>query len=389
MVCGVLICLIAGLASTGLVWWTNEITLHPWRKAKDQHWTEQARLVHPVVVAARSNLWVIPAITGLVVAIIRMPSFPLWVFAGIASAAGCFAGTLPLNREIYPRITLRELIRIGVKGYLVTFLYLAGFLVILVVMPNEFNLEAGCLGLLALCLVEFWQRGLMMRLGKKIGWQVPAPERLRRIVTETAARMHVEVREILLIRVPIAQAVALPGRGIVMFTDRLLEIFPDEEIAAIAAHELAHLTEPRGARLARRVGLLAFLPWIFFNPTVHLYSLAGFLGLCLITLAVSSISRRISRRLETRADDLAVHNELNEGTYAQALTRLHEDNLIPAVMAKNRSTHPHLYDRLLAAGITPDFARPEPADEMAGHGHLFAGLLGIAGVFYVIQLVHS
>jgi hypothetical protein len=31
-----------------------------------------------------------------------------------------------------------------------------------------------------------------------------------------------------------------------------------------------------------------------------------------------------------------------------------------AVMPRKRMPHPHLYDRLVIAGITPDFPRPKP-----------------------------
>ena len=40
----------------------NWLALVPWRRAKDQHWTERARLYFPVRVAAASNLWVLPAV---------------------------------------------------------------------------------------------------------------------------------------------------------------------------------------------------------------------------------------------------------------------------------------------------------------------------------------
>jgi hypothetical protein len=74
---------------------------------------------------------------------------------------------------------------------------------------------------------------------------------------------------------------------------------------------------------------------------------------------------------------MAKTNEGDAGTYARALSGLYQDSLLPAVMAKGRSTHPHLYDRLLAAGVTPDFPRPKAAKSMAWHGTMFAMLAGI------------
>ena len=57
-------------------------------------------------------------------------------------------------------------------------------------------------------------------------------------------------------------------------------------------------------------------------------------------------------------------------------------------MAKNRASHPHLYDRLLAAGVTPDFPRPAAAASMAWHGHVLGGLLGGLFAMFAIRLMN-
>jgi hypothetical protein len=54
---------------------------------------------------------------------------------------------------------------------------------------------------------------------------------------------------------------------------------------------------------------------------------------------------------------------------------LYEENLIPAVMAQRR-THPDLYDRLIAAGVQPDYPRPQKASNMAPQALIFSILLG-------------
>jgi hypothetical protein len=64
--------------------------------------------------------------------------------------------------------------------------------------------------------------------------------------------------------------------------------------------------------------------------------------------------------METNADAVGHGNEASEGTYARALERLHEVNAVPAVLRARRVTHPHLYDRMLASGVTPSYPRPEP-----------------------------
>jgi len=68
-------------------------------------------------------------------------------------------------------------------------------------------------------------------------------------------------------------------------------------------------------------------------------------------------ARRFSRALETRADAIGQAHEMDSGAYARALACVHQDNLIPAVMAR-KTTHPDLYDRLVSIGATPEYPRP-------------------------------
>ncbi len=378
----------AFLLAAGVTSVTNWLALIPWRRNRDKHWSEQARLVHPVVMAARSNLWTIPAVLVLIVLLQWPDSSPLWLFTGIAAVPGAYAGTLPLDRELFPRIALRELLRQVVIGILFRFLIWFVFLGAIVLMPDEFNQLALTIGATVLVLWVVWLRGGVTWLGRMLGLFQPAPERLKKIVADVSARMNVPYREVLLMRFPTAQAFALPNTRQLLFTERILELLTDEEVAAICAHELAHLTESRAARYSRSIQLLAFLPWIFFNPLIYKFGVFAFYGLLLITLGVPRVFRGLSRKLESRADAMAMANEGDAGTYARALARLYEDNLLPAVTAKNRSTHPHLYDRLLAAGVTPDFPRPAASKSMAWHGHVFAGLVGLLFAFFTIRLMH-
>lgn len=377
----------AALLTAGLTFGANWLALMPWRRIQGGHWSEQARLVYPVVVAARSNLLVIPGILALAVQLLWTESSPLWLFTCIASMLGGYAGTIPMDRELFPRISLRDLLRqIGI-GILMKSLVLFVFIGAAVLMPDEFDEQSLAIGGLVICLWMVWSRGGLMWVGRKLGLFVPAPERLRKIAEETSARMNVPFREVLLIRSPMAQALAMPGTRKILFTERLLELLPDEEIASICAHELAHLTESRKARYSRSVRLLTFMPWIFFNPLMHAFGFFAFYGLLFITIGVPRIYHRFSRRMESRADEMAKANEGDAGTYARALAGLYKDSLVPAVMAKNRSTHPHLYDRLLAAGVTPDFPRPAAAKSMAWSGNVFAWLAGILfGIFVIKQM---
>jgi Zn-dependent protease with chaperone function len=378
----------AFLLAAVIVFVTNWLALIPWRQNTDKHWSEQARLAYPVVVAARSNLLIIPGIFALTVLILWPDSLPLWLLTGIVAVLGAYAGTFPLDHELFPRISSREWLRQVAIGILLRFLIWLVFLGAAVLMPDEFNQQALILSAAVVCLWAIWSTGGLIWLGRVLGLFQPAPDRLKKIVAETSVRMNVPYREVMLIRSPTAQAFALPNVRKLLFTERLLELLSDDEVAAICAHELAHLTESRAARYSRSIQVLTFLPWIFFNPLIHAFGILAFYGLVFITLGVPRVYRSISRKLEKRADEMAQASEGDAGTYARALARIYKDNLVPAVTVKAQATHPHLYDRLLAAGATPDFPRPAASKSMAWHGHFFAVLVGLLFAVFVIRLTH-
>jgi Zn-dependent protease with chaperone function len=379
----------AFLLSASVIFVANWLALIPWRRNRDKHWSEQARLVFPVVVAARSQLWVVPAILVLIVVLIWPDSSPLWVFTGLAAVLGAYLGTFPLDREVFPRISLPYLLRQTLIGVLLRSLIRIIFLGAIIFMPNEFNFTAWAIFGAVLCLWVLWTRGALIFLGRKFNLFQPAPARLQKIADDVSQKMNIPFREVLLIRAPVAQAFALFSGRRLAFTERLLEIAPDDEVAAICAHELAHLAESKTARYARSIAGLTFLPWVFFKPLTHAFGMLAFFGLLFITIGVPRLCGKLSRRLETRADQMATAQEGDSGTYARALTRLYQDGLLPAVSAKNRASHPDLYDRLLASGVTPDFPRPAPAATMAPHGHIFAGLAGLLFALFAMRLMHA
>jgi Zn-dependent protease with chaperone function len=375
----------AGMLAAFLTFITNGLALVPWRRNRGKHWAEQARLVFPVIAAARSNIWFVPAVLTLAVLLLWPDSSLLWLFTGIVAVLGAHLGTMPMDHEVFPRISFRELVWQAVIGVWLRFLIWFVFFGAVVWMPDQFNLLAFGIGGLVVVLWVIWSRGGLIWFGKKLRLFQSAPERLQKIAADTSVKMNVPFREVLLVRSPMAQAFALPGSRQVLFTERLLVLCSDDEIAAICSHELAHLTESRTARYARSIRILAFLPWVFFNPLIHDFGPIAFSGLLFITIGVPYLSRSISRKLESRADQMAIANEGDAGTYARALTRLYEDGLVPAVMAKNRTTHPHLYDRILAAGVTPEFPRPVAASSMAWNGVIFSALAGMMFAAFVIR----
>lgn len=256
---------------------TNWLALISWRRNKDKHWSEQARLLYPVFVAARSNLLMIPAIITLIVLLFWPEASLLWLFAGILSLLGASIGNFFLNHEVFTRIPVSDLFRQTAIGLLMTFMIWPVFIGAAVLMPDEFNSVSWSIGAAVLLLWALWAKGGWIWLGRKLGLFRAAPERLLEIVNATSARMNVPYGEVLLMRSPMSQAFAVFNGRKVLFTERLLAILSDEEIAAICAHELAHLIESKMTRYSRAIRMLTYMPWIFFSPLLSSFVLELFL----------------------------------------------------------------------------------------------------------------
>lgn len=375
----------AGLGSAFVTYVSNGLALQPWRRAREQHWTERARQYFPARGTAANNLWVIPIVVCLGLELFWPETSPHWALIALVSMICTTLATVPADREVFPRITPASLWRQVALGWLMRFLTWGFFLTAIALMPERFNLTCLVIALTLVGLLVWYEQVGGIYLGKKLGLLVEPTERLRRIVNDTAARMNVSYRELWLLRISFAQAFAVPGRRRLLFSERLLEIMPDAEIAAVCAHELAHLTESRKDYALRYVSYLSFLPWIFLTPALNTFGVLGLFTLLGITMIVPVLFKKISHRLEVRADNIAHTHEADSGVYAQALARLYEDSLLPAVNPKKHATHPHLYDRLLAAGMTPDFPRPEPPQALSWQGTLLASLLGALAVLVIFR----
>ena len=384
-----LIVLCAALMSGLLAFSTNWLALRPWRRTSGWPWSERARVLFPVRRAAATCVWVLPAVLALGIWLSFGEESPHWSLVVLASLIGTIAGTIPLDREIFPRISTRELVRQCVLSWFIQFLTTGVFLTAIALMPDVFNWLAAMITLALLLLLFIWSRTGALGLCRLLGLCVRPPERLREIVRDTAGKMNAAFRDVWLLRSPFAAAYAIPATGRLLFSERLLAVLSDSEISAICAHELAHLTEKRSEYLPRYLGWMTFLPWIFLHPLLHRFGMGGFFLLLLLTMLVPKILRGISQRLEKRADSIAHGHEAGSGVYAGALARIYEDSMLPAVNVRKVESHPDLYDRMEAAGITPDFPRPARPENMSWHGSLFSGVLGIIAVLTVLKYLRE
>jgi Zn-dependent protease with chaperone function len=178
----------------------------------------------------------------------------------------------------------------------------------------------------------------------------------------------VKARTLLEVDLLMANAFALPAAGMLLFTPEAVRTLEDGQLAAVARHELGHLSEPRRV-VAARMGGAVFVVVVLVAARPLSGVLAGDLGLLrllvalLVIIVAAAFSRLVirplARRMEERADSIARAHDAHDGEYARALEALYAANLMPAV-THAKGAHPHLYDRLIAAGAPPVWARPAP-----------------------------
>lgn len=360
----------------------NWIELIPWRKSMTEHWTERARILWP---ARRTHLILILYVPLLLVAgsasVVENDIFHL-VICWLAAAVGAVGAGWFVTRQLYPGIHWRPWLHDLVTGWA---LRLGIWFVLLGIgfsMPDEFNLRTWLTLAGVIVLHVTWQF-MIMGVLRRCGIIRPPSGRLRRIIDECNKSGTPRVRGLWQASGVVANALALPLTGELVFYDRLLDITTDEELAAVCSHELEHLAESKWVLIGRYFGAMSFLPLLLLKPASHRWEAVGFLAMLLLMVFWARLSRRLVYRMETRADAMASHQQISEGVYAKALEKIYQNNQMPAVMPGNQTTHPNLYDRMLAAGTTPEFSRPlEPKKYTPlGWVAMFAGPILLMWIF--------
>lgn len=282
--------------------------------------------------------------------------FTLW----LVSRPIVFAHTC----RVHPELTVREF----VNGQLLILLFLTiPILAIVMALAGPTWPEASlgwCVAFYAggVLLMSWLMLRGMVTLARILGLIAPVPERLRSLVTAVERRTGHPIRRVWVLHAPWANAAALPPTNELIVTTRALAAMDDAELTAILLHEVGHLRESRSDQRRRQLGVLPFVVFALWQPLAAGLGTLLTLGIVLLSLVVSMRTNRHARRLEEAADHHAHEHRGDDdpGTYARTLERLHRLALVPAVARSRRTTHPHLYDRMLAAGVQPDYPRPLP-----------------------------
>jgi Zn-dependent protease with chaperone function len=359
--CGNHVTILACFLAAGVVVYSlNWLALIPWRRTAGAHWTERARVLYPVRVAAKLNVVCIPANIVLASVLLFPGDKTFFCLAAVAGLVGTMLGTYSFDREVFPWMEFRDWLHEVAVTWVMRFLAASVYIVAIVWMPANFGWKAWGIGVGALMFHLWLNLGLALQLARLLRVVKPPTPRLEQIVSATARELGIPYRKVWVLEGSTSNALAFPTTKELVFSRRLLALHPDDEIAAICAHELGHLSESQATLIGRLVGSCTVIPVIFIWPAWETFEIAGVAAIFLAMILLMWFARRLSRRMEIKADQFAGENQGQAGSYARALERVYLANQIPAVLGGRGKTHPHLYDRMVAVGIVPDYPRPKP-----------------------------
>lgn len=346
----------AGLLAAALNW----LALISWRRLAAAHWAVRARVLFPARKGAQLLIALIPlAVVAWCECFSDLHAADLAIRGGLAMLA-VILGTYPMSREIAPGLEFRTWLPQAGMTWIMTLVTIAIFLASLSLMPEEPQWTMLLYALPPLALPVLLACGLTLRIGRLIGAIVPADARLHAIVARVAQDAGLPVPRNWISRGPLATAYAFIPTRELLFSEGLLRALTDAEVAAICAHEIQHLRESKAATIKRIAGSCSLLPLVFIRPLVHAFGPGGIAFAALGVFLIARLAARFARKMEVVADQAGRATQEGEGVYARALEKLYEINAMPAVMRGRHLAHPHLYDRLIAAGVTPSYPRPAP-----------------------------
>jgi len=334
------------------------------------HWTERAHRIYPARYVAGFTPFIAAGLFGGLAAYESGPLLvpPLFLVVGavvIAAFVGGIWGAASLVRRAMGR---PHTALVAARETAFTMLVVGAHWLVAIVMMWIIGPEIDVVGVLGVVggVVGFvlCARAGGFRLARLLGAARPASPRVERLVLEAADRVGVQPSGVYELDIPMANAFACPITREVVFTISAIEAMNDDEIVAIACHEIGHLSAPTRIKWSRLVHMFAVFPLGLARPAIAAMGPLGIVALYAPVVLASLFASKTLRKSEERADGVAHDHIEDRKAYTTALAKLHEANLTPAVMGSSRrQVHPNLYDRLVAAGHPPDYVRPEPPNK--------------------------
>ncbi len=342
------------------------IALRRMRKTDGLPWTERARRAYPARRAAAFGgtsaaiMLAVSILSGGIPPLGFARSGMTWaVLGGLAGLYGGLDVASRLEWRFCRQVVDQPRAGFALRGVFLAF-QLLPLSVMLLLIPMRWGWRAMVVLGLGAALVTLAQLGVWLPLLRRLGQIRPATERLQNLVDRASERVGVRPRATLELASPNANALALPTIQTLIFTGPIVAALDDDELMTITVHELGHLAEPRAVYLTRRAAAYLVVVCVAGIPLAGSYGIWAGLAAPAFYFAGMYLYKAVARRMEERSDRLGREHEGDSaGTYARALEKLYEANLMPAVL-REKQIHPNLYDRLVAAGVTPAYDRPAP-----------------------------
>lgn len=354
-----------------LTWLLEAWLLRPLsRLPAPAHWSERARLGFPartrlvswamvstVLVAMAWVLW-LGRLTPIGIAI--APVLATLVATGITVAR---VGRLVAPDR--PRVTWRGLLGLVALGPG----NLVAIGVLCLVASDRFDLRTLVSFVFAMATSLAWASGIPASLATRVGLFAAPPGDVAQLVREASEREGVAPPPVSVADLPMANAFALVPAIRLVITRAVIDRLPRESLVTIVEHELAHFREGHALRVARLVSSLALVPFVLVRAAYATWGLSGLGALGVAAALFILVLARVRHHLErgvprgpmTDGPTSDAEARAARGVaYARVLERIHELNGVPAVMRGVFAKQSSLYDRMIAAGAVPSFARPEP-----------------------------
>ncbi|MHB8417834.1 MAG: M48 family metalloprotease [Myxococcales bacterium] len=348
------------------------------------HWTERARRASTVRSTLNETAGAVAAISGVLA---YQNVGPASLFGPGAIGLACCVAAIA-GHQLAVRPGLRRLMPerppLGVGPLLAQTLLVRPLVLLLLVVPfatgSALDLRTAVTGASTVLAIAVCVPGGQLRLARLLGVPLDPSAKLRAALERATAGAAVHPRFVAELRLGVFNALALPLGGALVVSRELVDLLDEDELAAVCGHELGHLAEPRSMSLFRAAVNTTLLGACVLAPPLLLTRRwAALAGLGAVFLAVVLLFRPRARVAEVHADETAHRGPHASGVYARALEKIYRANLVPAVMAGRRQAHPHLYDRLLADGVTPNWPRPAPPSK----GRARAILAGVSVLAFV------
>jgi Zn-dependent protease with chaperone function len=351
----------AWFAASGLAW----LGARAARRAQAGGWHQVARAAFPYRVGLGLLQGGVPITWYLAHLFGEPPLAPGARLAAVPAAAAAW-GVLAVKRLRFERrlgranLTGGDWVRGQLLSVLLFFPHLAVAILVGLFVPPRFDAVAfGVLAAgVAAMVIAGWGGGLAV--ARVLGIVRPPSPRTAAAIERSAGQVGRAVPRIGEVSVSMANALVVFGAETILVTRRALEVLGDEELVAVLRHELGHLAEPVRSRAIHFAGIAVVAPLAAARPIHATLGYDALLLILLVALIVGQLLLPVHRRREEDADRCAFRSAADSAVFARALEAIHRVNLIPAVLTKGQAMHPHLYDRLIAADVTPAFPRPAP-----------------------------